>query len=153
MKIKSDYVTNSSSTSYILSIPENYNPLRADVIHAIKNSYPFRFRAAANESLSELEIDNLADEIHRDVEEIKIGHNISKFVNRNGFDSEESINIHIFEALLILLHKFIITEIEIASEHGQDRIFSISSEKIEKAFFRNNSEKITKSLKKIVQEE
>lgn len=153
MKIKSDYVTNSSSTCYILSIPEHYYPLKKDVIHAIENAYPFSFRSVADNPLSQLEIDDLADTIHEAIEGIKLGNTVAKFFNGDGTDPEEKVNIHKFEALLILLKDFVLTGIELASEHGEDRILSISSEKIEKAFFRNNAEKIKKTLKKVVQED
>lgn len=153
MKIKTDYVTNSSSTCYILSIPEGYYPLRKDVICAIENAYPFHFRGSEGEPLNQKEIDELADEIHQDLEEIKLGDTITKFLSGDGCDPEEKIHLHKFEALLILLNEFRLEEIEIGSIHGHDRIISVSPKAIEEAYFRNNSEKITKTLKKVTQED
>lgn len=154
MKIKHDYVTNSSSTCYILALPENYNPDRKEIVLAIEESCIWSLtQRAQNKHKCLKEKDDLMNLIYSTIDDMKNGHTINKFINRNGFDSEDSINILKFEAILVLMKDLILTEVEIANEHGQDRIFSISSEKIEKAFFRNNSEKITKSLKKIVQEE
>lgn len=153
MKIKHDYVTNSSSTCYILALPENYNPNVGEVILAIEDSYVWRRPSEPDYQIdSQLKAD-LVDLTYREIDNMKKGHSILKWADGDSNEPDHKIYLYRFEVLLVLMKDLVLTEVEMSSEQGQDRILSISSEKIEKAFFRNNLKKITKTLKKIVQEE
>ncbi len=149
MKIKHDYVTNSSSTCFILALPENYKPDRKEVILAIEESYiwkTYKLKCLKDRVI-------LVSLIYSGFDDMKYGHNIIKWVDGDIGESDSKLHLHKFEAILVLTKDLTLTEIEMASEHGEDRILSVSAESIEKAFFRNNSEKLTKTLKKIVQED
>ncbi len=150
MKIKHDYVTNSSSVCFILALPENYKPNVGEVILAMEESYAWRI---PKKQISGQEKADLVDLIYHEIDDIKNGHSILKWADGDINESDQKLHLLKFEALLVLMKDFVLREVEMTSEDSQDRILSISSEKIEKAFFRNNSKKITKTLKKIAQEE
>lgn len=124
MRIKSDFVTNSSSTAFVVFVPDSFYPSDQDVEDAlakVKNDYD-------GEPPPDMIVDK---EIHECLELLKEGDNIYTYY-------EEGVHQSIYYALLEILtqHGFVVNSIEIPSE-GNEAIYGISEQAIEKIMINN----------------
>ena len=72
MKLKTDFVTNSSSTAYIVFIPEHYNP-KAERITLLSEYIDY----LEDEKPTKIEMLNMINEITQDIKFLKNGEEIS----------------------------------------------------------------------------
>ncbi len=117
MKIKTDFVTNSSSTCYIVIIPPNFETTKEE----LEKSLDWQLDDEDEEGEESYLLESAKDGI----EALQKGHNIDR----------EDINETSFYALKYLLIKkgLVIGQIE-TGENGVDSINGIKPETIKKAF-------------------
>lgn len=118
MKIRLDYVTNSSATGYIVCVPRHYKPTDDEIKKALSGSYNDYEEDQEDEII--LGVNQMIEEIHRGVE-----------VWQYETDGE------IFYTLTALLDQFQLGAFEIHSD-GDGMILPITPQKIEEIFLENH---------------
>jgi ATP-dependent RNA circularization protein (DNA/RNA ligase family) len=124
MKFKSDFVTNSSSTSYVVYIPRNFNVSPQVIRDFIKKEYDEDFFTSA----SMIKQNAMIDAVLRSIEDIKDGNCVYE---ADGFDPEDSLA---FNFISDICHKngFNLTEQDTNGGDGMSIIIGISFDKIQK---------------------
>lgn len=127
MKIKNDFVTNSSSVAYISSIPIDFSPKVSLVIEK------YRYH---DEDGEEWEEDKICSEFMDAIDILKAGGNIY-----NGYD--EGCDTAIFNTVLDICNDvgFILTSVDIGPDSGPI-IQSIKEEDMNKWFMNNQLQKM-----------
>lgn len=119
MKIKYDFVTNSSSTAFVVMIPNNFHTSEEEM----KNFYD-------NSSDDEIELKRLFEELPDCLESLKEGNNICHY----GMDGLHTIYNIILD--MCSEHKFILSSLEIDGE-GNNIIQGVKEETIESMLINN----------------
>jgi hypothetical protein len=120
MKIKSDFVTNSSSTAFIVMIPNNFHTSEDEM----KNFYD-------NSSDDEIELKQLFEELPDCLESLKEGDNVWHY-------GRDGLHFTIYNIILDLCyeHKFILSSLEMNGE-GNNIIQGVKEKDIENILINN----------------
>jgi len=125
MKIKIDFITNSSSSAFVVIIPNNFYTNEEE----IKELYDYE--NDMYDSYEEAKADEAFDELHDCIEDLKDGDNIWCY---NG----EGVNSTLYNILLELCsdHNFILASLNMNGE-GNNIIQGVKEEKIEEMLINN----------------
>ena len=122
MKIKSDFVTNSSSTSYLVCLPDNFDITKFLHIIDPENSWWFEEYLDASEEVKKEIMEKLKERL------IKLNEKLLKHTNIYEYDSEYDA-YHVFIKLLEELD-LIIDSWDTSSDNGM--ICGVDLEKVER---------------------
>lgn len=124
MKIKSDYVTNSSSTSYVVFIPDGFSPTEEQFTEAYKEAQQWYDYDLDEEMI-------LEKEVYECLELLKEGDSIYSFCG-------DGIPQFLYYLILELCTKqdFVIASMEVSCE-GHNVIYGVKEEAIEKIMVNN----------------
>jgi len=124
MKLKHDFVTNSSSTSYVVYIPRNFTISPQDIREFIEKEYDEDFFT----STSIMKQNAMIDTVLRSIEDIKDGNSIYE---SDDFDQEDSLPFN-FISHICYKNGFNLTEQDTNGGGGMSVIIGISFDKIQK---------------------
>ena len=111
MKVKFSFVTNSSSTAYIVFIPDNFKASRKDIMDIYSEELEGYY--------DELNEDDIVKEINEKIEDLKFGETIWEY--------DEYMAYAIIRGLCSY-HDFILTSLDVSSD-GNGTITNIKKEK------------------------
>jgi len=130
MRIKSDFVTNSSSTAYIVCVPKDFKPTKEEIIQAFKNADDY-------DELPELTDDDIYNILPNEYfDTIKDGDNLW-YYGSDGADSR----LYSMVAEICENNGFVLTIFDIGGE-GNNRIQGIKEEDLNKWFLDTQLKKL-----------
>jgi len=124
MKLKHDFVTNSSSTSYVVYIPRNFTISPQDIREFIEKEYDEDFFT----STSIMKQNAMIDTVLRSIEDIKDGNSIYE---SDDFDQEDTLPFN-FISYICDKNGFKLSEQDTNGGGGMSVIIGISFDKIQK---------------------
>ena len=126
MKIKSDFVTNSSSTSYVVFIPDKFYPDEDEIMHIFKSEVEIYYDPPDDEVTIE---ERLYKDLPDYIETLKEGDNLWR---------EGTLGFAVFDVILNMCekHGFVLAQMEISCE-GNNVIYGVSEQVIETIMFNN----------------
>lgn len=130
MKIKSDFVTNSSSTCYVVFVPNRFTPTDEDIKEAIEEEKTYWDEDEYQPLLEEFAATKI--EVIECLELLKEGENIY----RNDYGDGVDHKIYGIVQIIVSSNGFDITSVDMSSD-GFDTIIGIPEEKVTKILTKN----------------
>ena len=125
MKIKFDFVTNSSSTAFVVMVPNNFYTNEEEIKELYNSEYDMY------DSYEEAKDNEAFDELHDCIEELKDGRNVWHY-------GDDGLQLCAYNSLLNICskHKFIITSLDMNGE-GNNIIQGVKEETIKNILINN----------------
>jgi hypothetical protein len=130
MKIKSDFVTNSSSTCYVVFVPNRFVPSDEEIKEAIDEEKTYWSDDEYQPLLDDFE--TTKEEVMECIESLKEGGNIYRTDYGDGVDHR----IYSVVQMIVSSNGFDITSVEMTSDGG-DTILGVPEEKVIEIFTSN----------------